>query len=262
MFHLKQKELLLMIPAYNEEANIGAFLDQLAAAQVASFADILLIDDGSTDRTPEIAREKGCRVISNLGNMGYASALLLGYRYATRRNYQYLIQMDADGQHDASNAFVLYQALQENDASGRSPDLVLGERFANGHWVYPLSRLKKLAFAYFRGLIRIFCGLRIKDPTTGLQAMNQRTFAYLASLNHMDGVNADANVIIQLSLLGFRIVGVEALMHPRIAGKSMHVGLKPLAYMLRMSWAVLAVVFRVKVLGWSVDEREENDMAL
>ena len=128
----KQKELLVIIPAYNEEKNIPRVFRQLRMHRVEEIADILIIDDASADATARIVEKESCILIRNICRMGYANSLLLGYRYAMYRNYHYVIQMDADGQHDACNIPVIYRKLLEKDEKGHCPDLVLASRFMEG----------------------------------------------------------------------------------------------------------------------------------
>ena len=112
---------------------------------------------------------------------------------------------------------------------------------------YPTSILKKFAYALFRTLIRIGTGQRISDPTTGLQGLSKRTFTYYAGYNHFDDMYPDANIIMQMLMLGYKVVEVPALMHPRKSGKSMHSGIKPVIYMVRMAYSIVAVWLRIKL---------------
>ena len=159
-----------------------------------------------------------------------------------------MIQMDADGQHDVCNIPKLYERLKTADADGRYPDIVLGSRFMKESTSYPISLLRKVAYAWFRQLIRSFTGRKITDPTTGLQGLSRKAVLYYSKYKHFDDRYPDANMIIQMILLGFRIDEIPAVMHTRTEGKSMHAGLKPIVYMFRMTFSILAVVFRVKVL--------------
>ena len=157
----KQKGLLIIIPAYNEEKNIGDTLDSLEAAGIREWADILVMNDASMDRTEEIARQKNCQVVTHVYNLGYGSGLQIGYKYAVRKGYEYVIQMDADGQHAVSNVKKIYDRLQREDGEGKKPDIVLGSRFVEGSETYPVSLVKKIAYSFFRMLIRLGTGRKI-----------------------------------------------------------------------------------------------------
>ena len=100
---MREKELLIIIPAYNEEKNIAPLLEQLAEPEISSYADVLVVDDASTDSTRDIVQRYGFPVVSHVYNLGYGSGLQSGYKYAVLKGYSYVIQMDADGQHVASN---------------------------------------------------------------------------------------------------------------------------------------------------------------
>ena len=120
-----QKEVLIIIPAYNEEKNISKVLDRLEQPEIAEFADILVMNDASSDNTNWIVKARHHAVVTHVFNLGYGSALQLGYKYAIRCNYRYVIQMDADGQHDVCNIPKIYETLQTRDANGELPDIVL-----------------------------------------------------------------------------------------------------------------------------------------
>ena len=104
MVEKKQKELLIIIPAYNEEKNIERVLEELERPEIAEIADILVMNDASSDSTNWVVKAHGHTLVSHVFNLGYGSALQLGYKYAIRRKYSYVIQMDADGQHDGRNS--------------------------------------------------------------------------------------------------------------------------------------------------------------
>ena len=244
----EQKELLVIIPAYNEESNIGGVLQQLDDAGVLYFADVLVMNDASQDNTEKIVRDSGCQCITHIFNLGYGSGLKVGYEYAMEHGYAYVVQLDADGQHDVCNVRSLYDALRQPEPDGRCPDIVLGSRFLPGSQSFPISSLKQLAMGFFRKLIWRTAHQRILDPTTGLQGLNRSAMEYYAGYLHFDDRYPDANMILQMILLGFRVEEIPAMMHERTSGTSMHAGLEPIFYMVRMVFSVFAVVFRCKVL--------------
>ena len=255
----ENKDLLIIIPAYNEEKNIPAVLDQLERSEIAGIADILVMDDASSDRTRQLVKERGHAVVTHLYNLGYGSGLQLGYKYAVKKNYRYVIQMDADGQHDICNAPELYKRLKTPDKEGRCPDIVLGSRFLEGSAPFPVSPVKRFAFVLFRLLIRLCTGRRIMDPTTGLQGLSKRAFQFYSGYSNFDDRYPDANMLLQMLMLGFRVEEIPAVMHARREGVSMHSGLKPMFYMFRMMFSLIAVWIRVrvyKVNAGSVDDEK------
>ena len=122
---MEKKEVLVIIPAYNEEANIVKVLNDLERPEIAEIADVLVMNDASFDATNWIVKARGHALVTHVFNLGYGSALQLGYKYAIRRGYKYVIQMDADGQHDVCNIPVIYKRLKEKDENGNYPDIVL-----------------------------------------------------------------------------------------------------------------------------------------
>lgn len=248
-----RKELLIIIPAYNEEKNISVILEKIHASGVWKFADVLIINDASKDATGRIAKNRYHEpVVTHVFNLGYGSALQLGYKYAVRRDYSYVIQMDGDGQHDVCNIQKIYRELKTRDADGSCPDIVLGSRFMEGSSTFPVSACKKFAFWMFRHIIHWGTGRKIADPTTGLQGLNRRTFLYYSFYRNFDNQYPDANMIIQMLLLGYKIREIPAVMHARTDGVSMHSGLRPVVYMFRMFFSIMAVIFRIKVLKMDV----------
>ena len=111
---------------------------------------------------------------------------------------------------------------------------------------YSVSATKKLAYGFFRWMIKISTGRKIADPTTGLQGLNRRAFYITRSISTLTTKYPDANMIIQMQLLGFCIDEIPAVMHARSCGTSMHSGLKPVVYMFRMVFSIIGVVFRIK----------------
>lgn len=256
----KKKEVLIIIPAYNEEKTIVNVLKELEKPEIASFADVLIMNDASSDNTSWVSKERNHAVATHVFNLGYGSGLQLGYKYAIRKGYRYVIQMDADGQHDVCNVINLYKELQREDENGKTPDIVLGARFINGSKDFPVSFVKKIAFVWFRTLIRLGTGKKIADPTTGLQGLSWRTVLFYSKYNQFDDKYPDANMIMQMLLLGFEVRELPAVMHLRTEGESMHSGLKPFIYMFRMTASIMAVWVREKILKLDVDKVYDLEM--
>lgn len=218
-----KKDTLLIIPAYDEEENITKTLEGLIGSGAPEAMDILVVNDGSSDRTSEAVRGFGkeIQILDLIGNMGYGAALQTGYKYAVIHDYSWVLQMDADGQHDPGNLPLIMEKLQEQD---NPPDIVIGSRFLDGGQSFRISGIKKAAISFFRGTIRLFTGCRLTDPTSGLQGLNRSVFEYYSGYNNFDIRYPDLNMIVQMLFLGYRVEEVPAVMHPRTAGKSMHSG--------------------------------------
>jgi glycosyltransferase involved in cell wall biosynthesis len=228
---------------------------------VGEYADVLVVNDCSSDNTNYVVKERKYDLVTHIFNLGYGNALQLGYKYAVRRGYKYVIQMDGDGQHDTCNVRRLYDELRTRDGDGRYPDIVLGSRFMPDSAPFKVSALKKFAFAYFGGILKLATGRHFYDPTTGLQGLGYGAFLYYSKYNQFDDRYPDANVILHMQLKGYAIREVPAVMHERISGTSMHSGIiKPGIYMVRMTISVLAVLVRDKLLKLEPDRREDNEV--
>ena len=246
-----RKDTLLVIPAYNEEMNIEKVLGSLLDEKIDEKMDILVINDGSRDRTGALAKgfEPRVKVIDQLYNMGYGAALQTGYKYAADNDYSYVLQMDADGQHDLQTLKVIHDRLMGKTEclglkpkskakveEGRLPDIIIGSRFLEGGKSFKISSLKKIAIAVFTAAIRGLTGYRLTDPTSGLQGLNRKAFTYYAGFSNFDIYYPDLNMIIQMIFLGCHVEEVPAVMHERMGGVSMHTGLlHSMKYMIVMT---------------------------
>ena len=248
------KPVLIIIPAYNEEKTLGRVLEDLRAPEIAAIADVLVMDDASRDHTRDIALAHGAQCVTHVFNLGYGAGLQVGYKYAIRRGYRYVIQMDADGQHDVCNVMAIWQALTQGPAE-RRPEIVLGSRYMDGSEEYRSGFLKKVAYGWFRFLIRRMTGQRIADPTTGLQGLSRSTLRFYARYKHFDDRYPDANMLVQMLLLGYRVEQIPAVMHYRTEGTSMHSGLwKPALYMIRVTLSQLAIWVRIRLMKMDLQE--------
>ena len=222
-----------IIPAYNESQRVT----QVVRATSEHVDVVAVVDDGSTDSTTDEAQSAGATVLKLPVNIGYGGALQAGYRWAMSKGIEALVQLDADGQHDPHDIPALLKPVIEDRC-----DLALGSRFLKQNsWQATFSR--RLGMKFFSLLIRIFSGRRITDPTTGFQAMNRRVIERVAGGAYPDDF-PDADVIVMLLRERFRIEEVGVVMKPPPAGKSMHSGLKPLYYIVKMTLAILVVAMR------------------
>ncbi|MDF2484407.1 MAG: hypothetical protein K0R46_575 [Herbinix sp.] len=241
------KKVLILVPAFNEEENMESLFGKLCKAEIQNFADILVVNDASSDRTELIAKNYPVTLVTHVFNLGYGSALQVGYKYAVRRGYEYVIQLDADGQHSTSNIAHIFQCLTTPDAEGNLPDIVIGSRFVEGSDSFQVSGIKKWSINLFSWMIRKTTGKRITDPTSGLQGLSKKAFTYYSNYSNFDYNYPDANMIIQMLLLGFRVVETSSVMYERAAGISMHAGLiKQMTYMMIMPLSIWSVVIRIK----------------
>ncbi len=173
MHPAKRNRSLLIIPALNEEASIGRVVDRIRATGVD--VDILVIDDGSSDQTAALAAEHGALVVSHPFNLGYGAAIQTGYKFAVRRGYSELVQMDADGQHDPTYVPSLLEPIRAGEF-----DIVIGSRFVRESG-YELGSARSAGRVFFQRVLAFFGGPHIADPTSGLQALSRRAFQFCCS---------------------------------------------------------------------------------
>lgn len=230
------EKVLVLIPAYNEAANIVAVVQQVR--QQLPAADVVVVDDGSTDNTAALARTAGARVVSLPFNMGYGVACQTGFKYACRHDYDYLIQMDGDGQHEPSCVPELLAAVRDPNV-----DIVLGSRWL-GRGAYEGSLLRKFGQFFFGFLASLLTRLEVTDPTTGFQALNRRVLQfYCTEVYPVD--YPDADMIIVLNRAGFHEKEVPVVMYLNHTGQSMHAGFfRPIYYGMKMMMSITMTMLR------------------
>ena len=233
---------LVVIPAYNEEERIGSVIQGIK--EYLPSAHVLVVDDGSGDRTRRQATEAGAKVLSHPFNLGYGAALQTGYRYALKKNYEEIVQMDGDGQHDPSFITHLLAIIRKGEA-----DIAIGSRFLQAPALVSEGRpyrppLMRLLGMWIFGIITsLVTRQKITDPTSGYQAMNRRVLEW-ASSDQFPYDYPDADVIIMLHRAGFRIREVAVQMFENRDKKSMHSGWKPLYYVFKMFLSILVTLIR------------------
>lgn len=228
----RAKDILLIIPAYNEEANIQKVLDEII--DLGLNLDFMVVDDGSCDATSELVAKYGCVVLRHPFNMGYGVALHTGFKYAVREGYELVVTIDADGQHPVKSITDLMDCQKETEA-----DVVIGSRFMS-NMTYPFSLPKNVVRWFFMLLSYLILKRRITDPTSGFQLLTKPAFSFLANIDYPEDY-PDLDIIILLGLKGFKIEETAVKMAPRTDGSSIHSGLRPLYYSYKIILAVLVV---------------------
>jgi hypothetical protein len=232
----QRSETIVLIPAYKEEGRVGAVVN--GVRQNAPDSDVLVIDDGSPDGTAAEARKAGAMVASLPFNMGYGVALQTGFKYARRHGYQYVVQIDGDGQHEPA-------CIPKLLATVRRPgvDVVLGSRWLDlGEYKGPL--LRKFGKFFFAFLANTLTRLEVTDPTTGFQALSRQVVEFYCS-NVYPIDYPDADVIIMLHRAGFRVEEIPVVMYLSHSGQSMHAGLlRPIYYGVKMMMSIAMTLLR------------------
>ena len=200
-------------------------------------ADILVVNDGSTDQTSDIARNAGVMVLDIPYNIGYGGALQTGFRFATEYKYDFVITMDGDAQHDPSSATNL---IREMDRSGA--DVVIGSRFLEGNYRMPLAR--RIGAWLFSRIARLYTGVQFTDPTSGFQLLSRRVFSYLSEGDNYPLDYPDVNIIMAMHKMKFTVTEAPVTMREKPEGKSMHSGYRPFIYVMRMFLSILMILIR------------------
>ena len=199
-------------------------------------ADVLVVDDGSTDRTAEVAHAGGAQILSFPENRGLPAAVAAGYGYAAERGYRFCGRVDADGQHPA----VELRRLLDLVRSG-SCDVAVGSRFASGEgyraYRYQASGPRRLGHFLLRRLLRLRLDQPVLDPTSGLYAVNHRALPLLA--RPYDAGAPEVEGLIRLAHEGLRIEEVPVTMRARASGESKLRGKKAALLVLTVGAAVL-----------------------
>jgi hypothetical protein len=233
-------KILIIIPAFNEEARIGEVVRQVLLT--ASDCDVLVVNDGSRDDTARIARAAGALVVSHPFNLGYGVAIQTGYKYALAKGYDFVVQMDGDGQHDP--AFIT-KVL--NPVIAGETDFALGSRFL-GAESYEPSLARRVGMAFFRRLISYLTRTMITDSTSGYQAFNRDVIKFFTT-EIFPCDYPDADMLLTLHRAGFRIQEVPVRMYASTTGKSMHTGVMPLYYIFKMLLSIFVTLLRKKESG-------------
>jgi glycosyltransferase involved in cell wall biosynthesis len=228
--------VLVIIPAFNEAANIRRVIRSIRTH--VPEADILVINDGSKDATAYLAQAAGAHVVSHPFNMGYGVACQTGFKYACRKGYDYLIQIDGDGQHEPACIPDLLNAVRDPDV-----DVVLGSRWL-GVAEYNGPKLRKFGKFFFGFLASVITKHKVTDPTTGFQALSKKVFQfYCTEVYPVD--YPDADMIIVLDRAGFRVREVPVIMYLNQTGQSMHAGIiRPIYYGMKMMMSITMTLFR------------------
>jgi glycosyltransferase involved in cell wall biosynthesis len=231
---------LIVIPAFNEEKNIGGVLDGIR--RCAPKIPVLIVNDGSRDNTARVSREHGAKVISLPFNSGYGVTLQTGFIFALKNGYTTVVQMDADGQHDPRYIVDMLQKIHNENL-----DVVIGSRFLEDT-KYKATFLKRIGMFIFGNLASIFCGQKVSDPTSGFQALTGKAIQFVAG-EYYPPDYPDADFIIMLHRYGFKTREIPVTMHPSPGNKSMHTGHKTVYYVFKMFLSIIVTLLRQKPKG-------------
>jgi glycosyltransferase involved in cell wall biosynthesis len=231
--HIK---LLAVVPAYNEAESIAEVVTALNTAAPAF--DVLVIDDGSTDATGSNARAAGAPVVRMPFNLGIGGAVQAGFVYASEHGYDFMAQVDGDGQHDASELYKLLDAVAEQSQI----DIVCGSRFLINAHGYRAPMARRTGIRLFAFALTRISGQRVTDPTSGFRLYNRRAIELFARDYPHDYPEVEAVLMAHAHRL--RIAEVPVRMHVRAGGRSSINRRRSFYYMVKVSLALLAGLMR------------------
>ena len=220
---------LIVIPAYNEEENIEALVNDVKKYQI----DYLIINDGSTDNTEKILQERGLRHVTLPINLGIGGAVQTGYRYAREYGYDIAVQLDGDGQHDPAYLEKLVAPILSGEA-----EYVIGSRFMPGeHDGFRSTGMRRFGIRFLSGLILVLCGRHIYDVTSGFRAVNRRFIEVFAETYPPDYPEPEA--IMDAAMRWAKIVEVPVVMRDRTGGVSSINWWRAVYYMIKVTLDII-----------------------
>ncbi|WP_237187427.1 glycosyltransferase family 2 protein [Rothia nasimurium] len=231
--------VLVIMPAWNEEEAIGATIADLRAK--APWVDLVVINDGSTDSTAQVARQAGAFVIDLPYNMGVGAAMRTGYRYARRMDYDIAMQMDSDGQHPPEFIDTLIEGLNR-------ADIVIGSRFAASD-TYKVRGPRKWAMGLLSFLFTRISGEKFTDVTSGFRAVNRRGIQQYCEFFPAEYLGDTIDSTVMAIRSGCKVIQVPVEMRERQGGTPSSGPLKSAIYLVRSFFAFGISMTRKKTAG-------------
>jgi len=244
---------LMIIPALDEELALPKVLADLRATLPE--ADVVVVDDGSTDKTAAVARAGGAVVLSLPYNLGIGGALRTGFRYAVEEGYDRGIQFDADGQHDPAEVATLLRALDDG------ADMVIGNRFGADSTTYELGRVRAGAMGFMRFVVKRFTGKNFVDTSSGFRAFNREVLEFFAR-NYPSEYLESVEALLLASGAGFRVDEVPVQMHQRELGNPSTRRFRLLYHYLRLLLVITVSITSRKRAAVALAERRSAQAAL
>ncbi len=231
---LTELERIAIVPALNEEETIGFVIDEIRTFD-AGF-DIVVVDDGSTDRTAGVAADRDAHVLRLPFNLGIGGAMQTGFQFAFEHGYDIAVQIDGDGQHDPSQLPKILAPVLSGEA-----DLCVGSRFS-GDGVYRSSFASRLGIKLFARVVSLVVRQKVTDTTSGFRAVNRKGIALFAADYPHDYPEVEATVMLVKHKL--RLVEVPVAMRERGGGESSITAFRSVYYMTKVLLAIFVGLFR------------------
>jgi glycosyltransferase involved in cell wall biosynthesis len=228
---------IAILPAFNEQHVIGRLIDEIRA--VDPDLTILVVDDGSTDRTSAEARTRGVEVLRLPFNLGIGGAVQTGYLYALQNGFEIAVQIDGDGQHDPTQLDGLLAPILAGEA-----DMVVGSRFADGR--HEAGRSRRVGMRLLATLVSLLARKRVTDTTSGFRALNRRAIALFAADYPYDFPEVEA--VLMAIRQRLRLCEVPVKMRRRETGRSSITAARSVYYMAKVTVALFVGLFRRNVV--------------
>lgn len=200
--------VLVAVPALNEAAAIGQVLDSLSSAH--SLEDVVVVDDGSRDDTPAIARAAGARVVSHAINLGVGAAMGTAFKFAVRNGYDAVIQFDGDGQHRPEHIAELIAGLSE-------ADIVIGSRFADGG-TFKSSAARRGVQRFIAWVVSLYARTKLTDATSGFRIAGPRALEVFAEHYPVEWLGDTVESIVLATRQSLVVKETPVVMNERIGG--------------------------------------------
>lgn len=233
------ERVLIIIPAWNEEEALPATLAEVAQAFPSATA--LVVSDGSTDNTVRVARLLGARILELPINLGVGGAMRAGYKYALRNDFDYAVQLDADGQHNAFDVPRLIDQLAIDSA-----DVMIGARFA-GSGTYQARGPRRWAMRLLSAVLSWIAETKLTDTTSGFKASNRQAIRLFASNYPSEYLGDTIESLVIASRAGLVVRQLPVQMRERSAGTPSHSPAKAAIFLLRAAVALIVAVSRPRV---------------
>jgi glycosyltransferase involved in cell wall biosynthesis len=221
--------VLLVIPALNEERSVG---NVVQAARRLHY-DVCVVDDGSVDHTAERAADAGAQVLRLPVNLGVGGALRCGFRWALDNDFDTVVQVDGDGQHDPGQVGLLLDAMCDSEA-----DMVVGSRFADGAGPYAVRGTRRLAMRILSTRVRRVSGIRVQDSSSGFRAIRRPLLDRFAADYPVEYLGDTVEALIEAGCAGAKIVEHPIAMTSRMHGQGSAGSIASLWYVLRLLVAI------------------------
>jgi len=226
--------ILVIIPALNEEKTVRSIIHGIRT--FLPRAEILVVNDGSTDSTGSVAREEGVFVLDHPFNMGIGATMQTGFLFARDNGYDIAVQVDGDGQHNPESLPALVKPIEEGTA-----DLVIGSRYLS-RTGFKSTFFRQVGIRFFSGLLWVFTRRRVTDPTSGFRAMDQKVLRLFSEEYPSDYPEVEA--LVSAHKNGLRFEEIPTIMRDRQGGISSIGILSAMYYMTKVTLAITVGFFR------------------